>query len=428
MSVRQDALLGLRDIFESHPDILPKNLPKLVERVFSTMVDSSNAVRQASHLLMETLLSSVRSDVINLFFETLMAHLSCGLTHIKETVQLDSLKVLELYLKHCSPLVEAYVGDLVLVLVGLLSRQKSVSSSARTKAQKSLIGMVGDAGGTMLVNNPSSKLLTKASRLHILKLISSLLELLLETGPGSCLQTCPHNVQLDVRGGGFVKVAGALWSIVVEAWVESRPGDAFHSKGYPVQSLFLMETVINILCILLKLMLRLTQDSERKQEEQMVDWCKKLVSDISCHILCHFPFKIASTSASMQKHFQHLCVMNFTFCETALLLWQLLSPVKAGMTKELILATIQYLGSLGPDDITSLVQNLTCSKIVTNLAPSFYALSLTQPETDSVLIGGAFTFIRDFYVACHPHSRSKRLLVQCFCAMFVGELERGECK
>lgn len=432
-SVRQDALLGLRDIFESHPDVLPKHLPKLVEQVFITVVDSSSAVRQASHLLMETLLSSVGNNVVSPFFETLIAHLSCGLTHIKEKIQLDSLKVLELYLKHCSSLVEAHVGDLVLVLIGLLSRQKSLSahSSAMSKAQKgrSLIGIVGNAGSTTLVNNPSSTLLNKASRLRILKLISSLLELLLETAPRSSLQMSPHNVRLD-DGGGFVEVSGALLSIVVEAWVESHPGDAFHGKGYPVQSLCVMETVINILCVLLKLMLRLTRDSEGKQEGklQVVDWYKKIVSDISCHMVCHFPFRTASTSTATQKHFQHLYVMNFTFCEMALLLWELLSPVKAGMTEELTLATMQYLSSLGSSDITSSVQNSTCSRIVTNLAPSLYALSLTRPETECALIGGTFTFVRDFYVACHPHSRSKRLLVQCFCAMFVKELERGECK
>lgn len=452
-SVRHDALLGLRDIFQSHPDLLPKHLPSLVEQVFITVLDGSRAVRQTSHLLIETLLSSVSSDLLDPFFETLVAHLNCGLTHIKEKIQLDSLKILELYLKYCSQLLVRYIGNILVVLTGLLSRHKVASSAATTtwkgksvnkKGIKSLtekvlspiekgeasIGITADAaiGSATLINDPSSKLLNKSSRLRILKLIYSLLELLPVTTPGSTFQVFLHDVFDALEGGeGFVKVCGGLVSILMESWVESYPDNVFRGKGYPaVQSLYLMEIVINMLCMLLKLILRLTQDAEGKPGGKLilVDFFKKIASDVSSRVMCHFPFGVATSS--VQKQFQQFYVMNFTLCEIALLLWKLLSPVNHKVTDKLILVAMQYLSSLSSNDVTSSVQIPTCSKIMANLAPLLYALSLTWSGPDSLLVGTVFTYIRDFYLACHPHSRSKRLLVKCFSGMFVQELERRE--
>lgn len=423
VSVRQDALQGLRDIFQSHPDLLPKHLPKLVEHVFVTLVDGSGAVRQASHLLMETLLSSVTRDVVSPFFETLIAHLNCGLTHIKEKIQLDSLKVLELYLKYCPGLLVAYVGSLHWVLLGLLSRRKPVSAycgavSKAKKKSRSLIGILGQGarGNATYLDNPSSSLLNKGTRLRVLKLISGLLELMLEATPGSHFpMSSPHSVS-------FVEVAGALASVLVESWVESHPDDVLQGKCCPVQSLLLMETVIATLCVLLKLLLRLTQDSELEKVEEkavMVDCCKKISGDISSHFLCHFPFGVMANSSRLQ----HFHALNFTFCEIALLLWKLSALVKAKITDTSTLVVMQYLSNLNSSDITS-VQNPTCSRIVANLASFVYSFSLACSEAEDVLVGGVFRFIRDYYFSCHPHSRSKQLLVKCFSAMFREELER----
>ena len=429
-SVRRDALLGLRDVFQLHMDICPKYLPKLVEYVFITFVDNSSAVRQASHLLLETLLSSVGKDTIGPFFGTLIAQLNCGLTHISEKIQLDSLRVLELFLKHCSGSLEAYVGDIVLVLIGLLSRQKSrpAPSPRSTKAKKgqSLIGILGGEGASTLVNNPSSDLLNQTCRLRLLKLISSLLELLLEAAPGC---SSPHDDTFD--GAGFGKVCGGgstLVSILVETWVESHVEDVFRGRGGFVQSLCLMEAVLTLLCILLKLLPALTNNySEGKQEAklQAVDCCKKIGNDISSHMLHHFPFRVASSS--LQKHLQQLYIMNFTFCEISLLLWKLLSPARAGLfNSEFSLAALQYLSSLNSSDIASVVRDQACSKMTVSLVPFLYGYSLAEPQVDCV--GGAFTFMKNFYVACHPHSRSKRILVQSLCAVFLEELDHGESK
>lgn len=429
-TVRQDTLQGLRDIFQSHPDLLPKHLPKLVEHVFVTLVDGSGAVRQASHLLMETLLSSsISRDVVSPFFETLIAHLNCGLTHIKEKIQLDSLKVLELYLKYCPGLLVAHIGRLHCVLLGLLSRQKSVSAYSgavsKNKKGRSVIGILGqgEVGRASLLDRPASSLLSKGTRLRVLKLISGLLELTLEA------TTLGSYFPLSSSPMSFVEVSGALVRILVESWVESRPDDVLQGKYSPVliETVSTMETVITMLCVLLKLLLRLTQDSEEKldRESMMVNCCKKIAGDISSHVVCHFPFGVAN--CSVEKHLQHFQTMNFTFCEIALLLWKLSAQVKGEITDKLTVVVMRYLSSLTSSDITA-VQNPTCSKIVANIALCVYSFSLTCSEAEGVLVGGVFRFIREFYLACHPHSRNKQLLVKCFCAIFLEELERCDCK
>jgi hypothetical protein len=428
-SVRQDALLGLRDIFQSHADVVPKHLPKLVEQVFITTVDGSSAVRQAAHLLMDTLLSSVSSDVIAPFFGTLIAHLNCGLSHIKETIQLDSLRILELYLKHCSCLLRAYIGELVVVLIGLLSREKVASAvhvvgtTKKGKKGQPQIKVFGDRGSTRgsttLLDNPSSNLLSRASRLRIFKLMSNLLEILLDiTPPGSSLQVSSHSIS-DILGGG--KVFGALMSILMETWVEGHPRDVF-GKDHHVQFLGLLESVVNMVCVYLRLMLQLNEEGD--MEVLVTDCCERIATDVSSFVFHYFPFAMVATS--VPNHHKYLYVMNFTFCEVSLLLWKLLSPVKAEMAEALTLAAFKYLGKLSSDDIAASVHDPMCSRIVVRLVPLLYPISLTHDQLGSV--AAALASIKNFYFACHPHSRTRRLLVQCFGAMLVKELECGECK
>lgn len=430
-SVRHDALLGLREIFQRHPDLFSEHLPKFIEQVFSTVVDNSASVRLASHLLIKLFLSSVDNSVISPFFDTLIAHLNCGLTHIQDRIQLDSLKVLELYVKHCSSLLVQHVGSILEVLTSLLSRKTAVPSFSGSVKGRTLMGIIRkDASidsNTTLSNNPGNNLLSKSSRLCIFKLIYSLLDLSLEAVPQSALVASSHDVLQDREK--WLKLSGAVMSILLGSWVECHPDDVFRCKECPIQSLYLMESVINMLCILLKLLQRLTQDSRETLEGSlvMVDLYKKISGGVSAHILRYFPFRVAASS--VRKQFQHFYVMNLTFCEVALLLWKLLSIVEGDVTNELPLAAIKYLGSLNSKDInyiTSSVQNLTCSSILVNLAPYIYDFSHGGFEQDSALVG-VFSFMGDFYGACHPHSKSKQLLVKCFSQILVMELSRSTC-
>ena len=394
-----------------------------MEQVFSTIVDSSASVRHASHGLIQTLLSLVSNDVINPFFEILVAHLNCGLTHIKEKIQLDSLKVLGLFMQHCSSLLMHHVGSILPVLTGLLSRQESVSShscSVSKKGRKSLMGIIQRAGisGATLISNPSSNLLNSKSRLSIFRSIVTLLKLVLGPHTAENLEN-PANSEIGtfLDEGTFIKLTSTLVNIVLESWVEMQLTNV---SVLPVHSLELMDTIVNMLCVLLKLALRL-RDSVVKLEGElaMVDLCKTVSSDIHNHMLCCFPFKIPEKT-------QFRYTMNLSFCEVALLLQKLLASAGVAIGGEkFTLPVLHYLSDLSSNDIKYMIssaQMLKCSESIIDITPLLCEVSCCQPGWQEAMLAGAFEFIRDLYLAFHPHARSKRMFVECFGKLFVREL------
>lgn len=410
--------MGLKEIAQSHPNLIPKNLPKFTEQVLCTIVDSSAYVRQASHALIQTLLSSVSIDVINPFFEILVAHLNCGLTHIKEKIQLDSLKVLGLFMQHCSSLLVRHVGSILPVLTGLLSRQESFSSRScsGSKKGKSLMGIIQGTGvgSATLISNPSSNLLNSASRLSIFRSIATLLELVLGPNTAENLQNpAPLEIGTFLDEETFVK----LVNILLESWVEIQ---LTNISVLPVHSLELMDTIVNMLCVLLKLVLRLRGSALKLEGELAVaDLCKMISSDIYNHMLCSFPLKIP---VKTQFHY----ITNFSFCELSLLIQKLLSSARVAMgNREFTLPVLHYLGDLSSKDtkyIITSAQILKCSEIIIDMTPLLCEVSRFRPGWQEDALAHAFAFIRGLYVACHPHSQSKRMFVECFGKLFVREL------
>lgn len=399
------------------------------------MLDSSPHVRQASHLLIKTLLGSVSSDSISPFFEILVAHLICGLTHIKEKIQLNSLKVLELYLQYYSDLLVPHVGSILPVLIGLLSRQKIAPSQSigMSKKEYKLI-QNASVGNTGLISNPSSDLLSKASKLSVFSLISKLFETLLSTtNLDNLLQASDHfqnAVDLFQDKEKFLRLTDTLVNILLESWVECHPTGVLSSKTPFSQSLSLMQSVINILCMLVKLMMNVNDCSAEESyiKSVMVDLCRKMSSDISVHVMSHFPFRAAASSL---KENQNLYVMNFTFCQTSLLFQKLLCMLKTEWRDKFTHPVVEYLGGLNSVDIRSITSSaqdlLICSRIVTELTPTICELSHGETLQSSVL-SDVFVFIREFYATCHPHSRSKQSLLKCLSRMFVQELATHGCK
>ena len=104
-------------------------------------------------------------------FLPLVAHLSCGLTHISDSIQLDTLKVIDLLLSHHPRLLVPHAQDLLPLLVGLVSRQESIFSSRREAAL---------ASDTALASNPASKLSHQTSRAEIFGHLCRFLRVLLD--------------------------------------------------------------------------------------------------------------------------------------------------------------------------------------------------------------------------------------------------------
>lgn len=278
-------------------------------------------------------------------------------------------------------------------------------------------------GSATLISNPSSNLLNSASRLSIFRSIATLLQLVLGPTTGENLQNTAGNEPLEIgtlEEETFIKLTGTLVNILLESWVEMQLTNA---SVLPVHSLELMDTIVNMLCVLLKLVLRLRGSVTVKLEGELAvaDLCKTISSSIHNHMMCYFPFKMP---AKTQFHY----ITNLSFCKVSLLLQKLQSSAGHGVavdSEQFTLPVLHYLGDLKPKDIKHIIssaQMLKCSEIVIDMTPLLCEVSHCWPGWQEGVLAHALAFIRDLYLAFHPHSQSKRMFVECFGKLFVREL------
>ncbi|CAI8001621.1 Testis-expressed protein 10 [Geodia barretti] len=212
-AMRSDGLTGLRELFQDHPHLLVPNLAKLVGPVLGRLIDSDPTVRHSLRTLLGTLFAGVTPHHVQPHFPSIVAHLSCGLTHISDRVQLDSLKVFRLLLDQYPSLLPPHAQHLLPLLSGLISRQRSGSASVSS-------GRGGGGGKQVgLAHDPRSKLSKWSSRIDVFNLLSRFLESLLEYGNRSELSDsrgAPTIVDLESRrvvvqkSGEFVAVESSF--------------------------------------------------------------------------------------------------------------------------------------------------------------------------------------------------------------------------
>lgn len=185
LSVRHDALTGLRELFQANQDLIFPNLAKLVEQGMPAMIDYSCRVRRAFHALLSLVLSRVTSDQLSPFSSLIVAHLSCGLTHISDQIQLDTLKAFGLFLNQPS-LILPFAYQLLSLLMQLISRQRVASALRNPKSilstiqqAKSKLEIDQPSRVTALTSDPESKLANLKSRLEIFSLLLKFIDAIL---------------------------------------------------------------------------------------------------------------------------------------------------------------------------------------------------------------------------------------------------------
>ena len=201
--MRCDGLTGLRELFQDHPHLLLPNLAKLVEKAFGRIIDSDTSVRHSLYTLLTDVFAAISSHHIRAHFPSIVVHISCGLTHISDGMQLDALKIFGV-LMNCYPtLLPPHAQELLPLIVGLISRHKDPISSKKTRAHVSL------------AHDPVSKLSKLSSRIDVFNLLSRFLETLLKCVDSSQRETsvrvsrstptvvdlCKRKVMVEQDGG-----------------------------------------------------------------------------------------------------------------------------------------------------------------------------------------------------------------------------------
>ena len=162
-TVRQDALAGLRSLFQSHPNTLEENLGIVLQRVIQKITDTDGTVRQSLLLLLQYMFPLLSSEKMAPFAPLIAAHLSCAMTHIYDEVQLDSLSLLELCLQHFPTLMVDNLAMLLPNFIGLVSHQSLTPASSK--------GMKGNTffGGKDSHLNPKGRMSSQKSKFQVLK-------------------------------------------------------------------------------------------------------------------------------------------------------------------------------------------------------------------------------------------------------------------
>ena len=146
LGIRRDAALGLHELLQASPTLLQRHLAVVIERGAALFVDREPTIRQAALKLYLLLTALVTHAQMEPFFNLIMAHLCCAMTHIEESIQMDALKFIDLFLDVYPQLLVKFSGELLPNFISLISKKSqgvgknavslAVNPSQRIHAQK----------------------------------------------------------------------------------------------------------------------------------------------------------------------------------------------------------------------------------------------------------------------------------------------------
>ncbi|XP_067933247.1 testis-expressed protein 10 homolog [Watersipora subatra] len=140
-SFRLNALNTIKAIMTSDPCKLLLYMGSVLDKVSALSSDTEKVIRAAALDCLKTIFGSLNANSVVALIPTVTAHLRCAMTHLNESVKLDSLQYLDLLVSHYP---QAINQDLFKLTQNFLD----------------LISTRGDKGNRSLKVSPSSKLST----------------------------------------------------------------------------------------------------------------------------------------------------------------------------------------------------------------------------------------------------------------------------
>lgn len=95
LSTRLDGLEGLKELVTAHRNIIDENLSLIVNRLVPFLTEREAKLRNVGIPLLESIVSQVNPSSLESLYPIISAHLCCGLSHIDDEIQLESIKVLD---------------------------------------------------------------------------------------------------------------------------------------------------------------------------------------------------------------------------------------------------------------------------------------------------------------------------------------------
>ncbi|KAG7242037.1 hypothetical protein INR49_024082 [Caranx melampygus] len=135
-NVKNDALLGLRELLSLNPSLLEQHLSRLLSEVAAVFTDKDGNVRVAATRVLRFIAQSVPAERVAPFFPLLSAHLSCAMTHIETGIQEDAMKVLDVLLEHYPALLAARPAVLLTNFLELISHRQNSGGAKKSQDAK----------------------------------------------------------------------------------------------------------------------------------------------------------------------------------------------------------------------------------------------------------------------------------------------------
>ncbi|KAM6967337.1 testis-expressed protein 10 homolog [Aplochiton taeniatus] len=174
-SVKQSALVGLKELLTLHPSQLEEHLSRLLSEVAAVFTDKDANVRLAATRLLRFISQCVPADRAAPFFPLLSAHLSCAMTHIEAGIQEDAMKVLDVLLEHYPALLAARPALLLTNFLELISHRRSGGGARK--------GQEAKGSSWSLSVNPNRALTGQQWRLTVLLRLGRFLQAVVEERP-----------------------------------------------------------------------------------------------------------------------------------------------------------------------------------------------------------------------------------------------------
>uniref|UniRef100_A0A674DYL1 Testis expressed 10 n=1 Tax=Salmo trutta TaxID=8032 RepID=A0A674DYL1_SALTR len=345
-TVKQGALVGLRELLTLHPSELDQHLFSLLSEAAAVFTDKDPNVRKSATRLLRFIAQSVPAERTSPFFPLLSAHLSCAMTHIETGIQEDALKVLDVLLDHYPALLAARPALLLTNFLELISH-RSTGGGARK-------GQEGKGRSWALSVNPNRNVTGQQWRLTVLFRLWRFLQAVVEERRGEEGVACVSgdmfsvlngqggaNVPLELnweeltyRKGGFQVFehsgstptphsnfklrypgtgvseglgtgeavrgfASTLVPLLLDVWVEASASDRSKTDSAHLltpDAMSLMYQVLSILQLLHKLA------PQREHQETLDAWFRsEYLGDFKQHFMKNFPYGNLDTPKQRRK-------------------------------------------------------------------------------------------------------------------------------
>eukprot|EP01116_Phalansterium_solitarium_P002396 TRINITY_DN12392_c0_g1_i1.p1 TRINITY_DN12392_c0_g1~~TRINITY_DN12392_c0_g1_i1.p1 ORF type:complete len:380 (-),score=150.06 TRINITY_DN12392_c0_g1_i1:7-1146(-) len=130
-TTRKDAIAGLKDLVQRHPEVLKVHVGAIVEALSELLTDQELPVRKSLLAFWHHIIALLDPEAVGPFVGMVVVYLRCGITHVAWPVRIDSLEVVSLWMQHWPRLLAPHCSQLVGSFVEMLNRTTVAVSASQ---------------------------------------------------------------------------------------------------------------------------------------------------------------------------------------------------------------------------------------------------------------------------------------------------------